>query len=310
MKEKIDLSIIIVNFNTHKFLIEAIKSIFSGYFPVSRLEIIIIDNNSSMLSVGLIKKFIRTLKFTNIKLIRNSVNLGFAKANNQGIKVASGKYILFLNPDTIVSKNSLVRIVNFMGKNEKVGISTCRVLLPSGILDDSCHRGFPTPWNAFCHFSNLATLFPSSLFFNGYHLGYRNLDKIHEIDSCAGSFMLVKKEAGQDIDWFDEDYFWYGEDLDFCYRMKKKAWKIMFIPDETITHFKGVASGIKDHSRQISTATQETKISATRARFSTMRIFYQKHYQRSYPTWLTKLVIAWIRFIEQLVLLKYYANWN
>ncbi len=84
----------------------------------------------------------------------------------------------------------------------------------------------------------------------------------------------------------------------------------MFVPDETISYFKGVASSMKDHSRLISTATLETKTSATRARFSTMRIFYQKHYQRSYPTWLTKLVIAWIRFIEQLVLLKYYANWN
>lgn len=310
MKEKIDLSIIIVNFNTHKFLIEAIKSIFSGYFPLTRLEIIIIDNNSSMLSVDAIRKFIGTLKFTNIKLIRNSVNLGFAKANNQGIKVTSGKYILFLNPDTIVSKNSLVRIVNFMGKNEKVGISTCRVLLPNGILDDSCHRGFPTPWNAFCHFSNLATLFPSSLFFNGYHLGYRNLDKIHEIDSCAGSFMLVKKEAGQDIDWFDEDYFWYGEDLDFCYRMKKKAWKVMFIPDESIIHMKGVASGIKTHSRQISTATIDTKISASRARFSVMRIFYQKYYQSIYPSWLTRLVLTGIKLIESLVMLKYYANRN
>ena len=305
MKEKIDLSIIIVNFNTHKFLIEAIKSIFSGYFPVSRLEIIIVDNNSSMLSVGLIKKFIRTLKFTNIKLIRNSVNLGFAKANNQGIKVASGKYILFLNPDTIVSKNSLVRIVNFMGKNEKVGISTCRVLLPSGILDDSCHRGFPTPWNAFCHFSNLATLFPSSLFFNGYHLGYRNLDKIHEIDSCAGSFMLVKKEAGQDIDWFDEDYFWYGEDLDFCYRMKKKAWKIMFVPDETITHFKGVASGIKKHSQDLSLADTNTKLLATKARFDVMRIFYKKHYKDKYPAWLTFFIFAAIKLKEYLNLSRY-----
>lgn len=301
MKKNIELSIIIVNFNTYRFIDKCLKSIYQSNFPRSQLEIIVIDNDSKDDSVSLLKK-----NFPNIKLIQNKKNVGFAKANNHGIRQANGNYVLLLNPDTLVDTDTLIEVVSFMDKNASVGIITCRVELPNGTLDDASHRGFPTPWNAFCHFLGLAKLFPNNIFFNGYHLGFKDLNQVHEIDSCAGAFMLIRKKTGEDVSWLDEDYFWYGEDIDFCYRVKKAGWKIIYVPKVKILHYKGVSGGIKDHSREISTADRKTQILAARSRYEVMRIFYEKHYRGIYPSIITSLVMVGIRLKEFLNLLRYH----
>lgn len=290
----INLSIIIVNFNTYEFLKNCIESIFKNVGNLD-IEIIIIDNASTD----------ALPENSKVKIIRNTKNVGFAVANNQGIKQAKGEYILLLNPDTLIEKKTLPEMINFMEKNPQVGVATCRVNLTGGELDDASHRGFPTPWNAFCHFSGLGKIFPKSKFLNGYHLGYCDTDTIHEIDACAGAFMLIRRSAGETVYWLDEDYFWYGEDLDFCYRAKESGWKIMFVPNVSITHYKGVSGGIKKHSQHLSTADHETRLLATRARFEVMRIFYEKHYKNKYPAWLTWLVLSGIKIKEYLSLLKY-----
>lgn len=292
MSKKVRLSIVIVNFNTYKFLCQCLDSIYS---IKEDFEIIVVDNASSDDSVSLIRQH-----YPKVLVISNNKNIGFATANNQGVKKAKGDYILLLNPDTLIPKNTLSRMLKFMEENPMVGMTTCKVILPTDILDDACHRGFPTPWNAFCQFSGLSYLFPKSLLFNGYHLGYRNMDRVHEIDSCAGAFMLIRREAGEKIGWFDEDFFWYGEDLDFCFRVKKSGWKVMYIPDVKIIHYKGVASGIKKHSRGISSASKKTRLIATQARFEVMRVFYNKHYREKYPGWLTSLVLSGIKLKEWL----------
>jgi len=291
------LSIIIVNFNTAKFLHNCIKSVITNADNLD-FEIIVIDNASTE------KLKIKNEK-SKIKFINNQKNVGFAVANNQGIKIAKGDYILLLNPDTLVERETLPQMINFMEENPQVGIATCRVNLTNGKLDDACHRGFPTPGNALCHFSGLGKIFPNSKFFNGYHLGYADLDRIHEIDACAGAFMMIRRQAGEQVNWLDEDYFWYGEDLDFCYRVKQKGWKIMFMPSVSITHYKGISAGIKKHSQHLTTADRETKRLATKARFEVMRIFYAKHYKNKYPAWLTWLVLGGIKIKEYLSLLKY-----
>lgn len=295
------LSIIIVNFNTWRFLEKCIESIYKNTSDLD-FEIIVVDNAST--EKFRIAKRAPDLEF-RIKLIRNKKNVGFARANNQGIKQAKGDYILLLNPDTLIPSKTLFRMIKFMEENPKAGIATCRVNLADGKLDDACHRGFPTPWNALCQFSGLSNIFPKSSLFNGYHLGYCDLDKTHEIDACAGAFMLMRREAGKQVKWLDEDYFWYGEDLDFCYRVKKEGWKIMFVPNVQITHYKGVSGGIKNHSQHITTAARETRLIATRARFDVMRIFYEKHYKDKYPRWLTWLVLGGIKIKEYISLLKY-----
>ena len=303
MAKKIDLSIIIVNYNTKDFLKKCLESLYSSIAGSSLLvEIIIVDNGSTDGSLQLINSLKE--KELNLKIIDNKSNLGFAKANNLAIKKSSGRYVLFLNPDTIVQKETLKIMIEFMDKNPKVGASTCRVELTDGRLDQACHRGFPTVWNSFCYFSGLEKVFPKSKIFAGYSLTYLPLDKTHEIDAGCGAFLIVRQPVGETIGWFDEDYFWYGEDLDFCYRLKQKGWQVMFVPTTKIIHWKGAASGILKHSQKVSSASKETKIKAAKASVKVMRIFFQKHYQDKYPKIVYWLVMLGIKLLEKIRLSK------
>lgn len=291
------LSIIIVNFNTIVLLQDCLDSLYQNYqkeLQSGQFEIIVIDNASSQSVSSNLKKY------ANLKLIVNKTNVGFAKANNLGIKRSSGEYILLLNPDTIVYADTLTRVLTYINSHPNVGIVTCKVTLPDGSVDDASHRGFPTPWRALMHFSGLGQVFKTSEFFNGYHLGYKDLDKMHEIDACAGAFLMLRRSVGEKVNWLDEDYFWYGDDLDLCYRVKQAGYKIVFIPDVSIMHYKGAASGIKKHSLHVSRASGETKKLATQARFEVMRIFYRKHYQKMYPGWLTRLVFLGINIKQKI----------
>jgi len=297
----LDLSIIIVNYNTKEFLRRCLASILQSMEGKLRYEIIVVDNASSDGSVEAIQnsKFKIQNDNSKFKIIANKENLGFSKANNIGIKASNkdSEYVLFLNPDTIVQKNTVEEMIKFMDKNKSAGAATCKLVMLNGQIDDASHRGFPTPWNAFSHFSGLAKLFPKSKIFSGYNLGWMDLNKIHEIDALAGAFMLVRREAGEDIKWWDEDYFFYGEDIDFCYMLKQKGWKIYYVPTVYVTHYKGVSGGIKSVSKQISTASDETKKRATKWRFNAMRIFYKKHYKDKYPWIVNQLVDIgiWVR---------------
>lgn len=280
-----DISIIYVNFNTKDFVAKSIESVLQAKKDLD-VEIIVVDNDSQDSSVEYIRQ-----KFPEITLIENKHNIGFSKANNQAIPKASGKYILFLNPDTVLSEDTLSIMYAFMNEHKKAGAATCSIHLEDGTMDDASHRGFPTPWNAFCYFLGLSKLFPRTKLFTGYIQGWKNLNSTHEIDACTGAFIMVKKEAGEEIGWWDEDFFWYGEDLDLCFRLKEKDWKIYYVPLTTVLHYKGVSGGIKSSSKKIATADKDTKIKATRARFDAMNIFYDKHYKRKYPSFVTKTVL-------------------
>jgi len=281
----IDISIIVVSYNTKGFLRKCIASILENVKSVS-YEIIVVDNNSSDMSSEMIKK-----EFPQVKLIVNKKNTGFSKANNQGIKVSQeSSYVLFLNPDTILQEKTIDKMVEFMDAHEDAGASTCKIIMPNGEIDDASHRGFPTPWNALCHFSGLSRIFPKSRIFTGYNLGWMDLEITHEIDALAGAFMLVRRIAGEKAGWWDEDYFFYGEDIDFCYMLKQKRWKIYYVPKASIIHYKGVSGGIKAVSSEITTASIETKKRVTKWRFNAMRIFYKKHYKQKYP-WIVNLLV-------------------
>lgn len=300
MPKKVDLSVIIVSYNTCDLLRKALESIKKAKRSGIGIEVVVVDNASNDQSSVMVEK-----EFPWVKLIINKENLGFAAANNLGIKCSSSQYALFLNPDTVVYPDTLVTMINFMDQNPQVGASTCRVELPDGRLDYSCHRGFPTPWNAFAFFSGLARVFPKVKLFSGYPLTFLPLDRIHEIDSGCGAFLMVRREAGEEVGWWDEDYFWYGEDLDFCYRLKKRGWKIVFNPETKIIHHKGAASGLKKHSQKVTTATRQTKIRAAKASTQVMRVFFQKHYQEKYPKAVHWLVMRGIDLLEKIRVLKY-----
>lgn len=290
----IDVSIIIVSYNTKDILHECLDSVYKNLPQKLSIEVIVIDNGSVDGSYDMINE-----EFPSAVAIANKENFGFSKANNMGIKKAKGRYVLFLNSDTVIFKGAIETIVEFMDAHISVGAATCKVVLPNEKIDDASHRGFPTPWNSFCHFLGLSRIFPRSHIFSGYSLGYLDQDIIHEIDACAGAFMMVRRKAGEQIDWWDEDFFWYGDDLDFCYRLKEKGWKVYFVPTASILHYKGVSGGIKDISKNITHANRQTKTLATKARFDAMRIFYKKHYYKKYPKFITWLVMGSIKLKER-----------
>lgn len=288
--EMIDLSIVIVNFNAKEYLRKCLDSIFESDFK--NLEIIIVDNNSKDGSQEELKEYAKTKP--QIKLILSKKNSGFSAANNQGIKKAIGRYILFLNPDTNVYPNTFSYMINFMDKNKNVGAATCKVVLLNGQIDDASHRGLPTPWNSLCYFLGLERLFPKSKIFGGYHMEWEDLNKTHEIKACAGAFMIVRREAGEQVGWWDEDFFFYGEDLNFCIELQKMGWTIYYVPKVSTLHYKGISSGIKNHSKHLSHADLETQRVATVARYDAMKILYRKQYINSYPKFITWLVMKGI----------------
>jgi GT2 family glycosyltransferase len=285
-----------VNHNSTDFLLPCVASIHRTAGSLL-YEIIVVDNASDPNSVDALES-----SLPGVTVIRNRSNLGFSAANNLGLTNTSGRYLLFLNPDTVVEEQTLSTMLHYMDSHPDVGASTCFVRLPDGTLDDAAHRGFPTPWNALCHFSGLSRLFPRSKPFTGYSLGWQDLSVTHHIDALAGCFMLVRRAAGDVAGWWDEDYFFYGEDLDFCFTLRQLGWKIAFVPGVSILHFKGMSSGIKKVSRDLSRADRSTRASSMQARFDAMRIFYDKHYRNVYPAPLRWLVLTGIRAKQQFAL--------
>lgn len=231
-----DVSIIIVNYNTKNITLDCIKSIYESKI-LHQFEILVVDNHSSDGSVNAIKK-----AFPNIKVIANKENVGFAKANNQAILKAKGRYILLLNSDTIVLENTISSSINFMDSDKSIGATGCKVVLRDGTLDKACHRGFPTPKASFYYMTGLAKRFPNSPRFNGYHKSYLNMNETHEIDCVVGAFMMVRSETIAQVGLLDETFFMYGEDIDWCYRIKEAGWKIYYYPNVSIIHYKGASS--------------------------------------------------------------------
>ncbi|KKU79918.1 MAG: WsbD [Candidatus Amesbacteria bacterium GW2011_GWA2_47_70] len=210
--------------------------------------------------------------FPFVAVAQNDKNLGFAAGNNVGIKKSVGQYILLLNPDTIVYPNTIETVLKYMQSHPKVGAATCRVELPDGSLDYSCHRHFPDPIGSFLHLIGLRHLSK----YSSTHVP----NAIHEIDALVGAFAMIRRTAGDQVSWLDEDYKFNGEDIDFCYKLKEKGWKVMYIPDVKTTHFKGSSV------RAIPAGRRCWAVNSTDA----MRLFYSKHLAAKYPFFINWLV--------------------
>lgn len=297
----VDLSIIILTYNTKDITKDAVNSIEENYLTEvssGRYEVIVTDNQSTDGTLNYFQDFKKKTKIKTFHIIDNGGNLGFSKGNNMGVKYAKGKYVLFLNPDTIVYKDTLNYMIDFMNANSSVGSASCKLINKDGQIDFNCHRGFPTPWNAFCYFSGLQRLFPKSKIFAGYTQGWKNMDTTHEVDAIEGAFMIMPKNIGEKVGWWDEDYFFYGEDLQFCYNIKKLGYKIYYVGEKSIMHIGGASSGIKKKAAGITTANIETKKRLQKERFNAMRIFYRKNYKNKYPFVLYYLIDKAIAFLE------------
>ncbi len=295
----IDLSIIIVSFNTKDLLINLLDSLKKAVEVCEkegfRVETIVVDNHSQDGTVQLIKS-----KFKWVKLIVNKKNFGFAAANNQGILKVKGELVLLLNSDTKVFPETLSKMIKFMGDHPKADGATCRVELPNGKIDPASHRGFPTPWNAFCYFLGLERLFPSLRFFAGYHQGWKDLDKAHQIDVCSGAFFMIRKSIIDKVGFLDERFFIYGEDIDWCYRIKKLGFRIFYYPKTKIIHSKRKSGREKlPDKKKNKDLTEEIRMSTKRNFYKTMKVFYKKHYSEKYPWVVRKLVFAGIWLVSR-----------
>lgn len=275
-----DLSIIILNYNVKELLVNCLESIFQNKGQLDLWQIIVVDNASSDGSMEEVRK-----RYSDIEILENKANLGFSAGNNAGVNLTKAPVILFLNPDTVVVGKAIQKSLEVLKSDPDIGALTCRVELPDGKLDYSCHRGFPTPWNSLAYFAGLAKIFPHSPFFAGYTASYLDTETPHEIDCLTGAFLMVRKIAGDQIGWWDKDYFWNGEDIEFCFSLREKGWKIYFYPDVKIIHYKG------------SSAKKERQKTVTHG-VSAMRIFYKKHFYNSYPPLVRDLILVGIKMLE------------
>lgn len=289
---KVDLSIIILSYNTKDITLDAVRSIEENYpenVASGNFEVIVTDNQSPDGSFEAFKEYKKHTKIKSFQPVDNGGNIGFAAGNNKGLPYAKGRYVLFLNPDTIVYKKTLTYLIDFMNKHPEAGGVSCKLINKDGDLDFNCHRGFPTPWNAFTYFSGLQRMFPKSRLFAGYTQGWKDLATTHEVDAVEGAFLMVPREVGEKVGWWDEDYFFYGEDLQFCYDIRQLGYKIYYVGEVQIMHIGGASSGIKKKSQNVTTANVEIKKRAQGWRFDAMRIFYKKNYTEKYP-----FIVRWI----------------
>lgn len=229
-----DISIIIVNYNVKDHLDNCLASIYKSNKDKYNIEIFVVDNNSIDGSSQFIKS-----KYPQVKYYEIDRNLGFSKANNIAIKQASGKYILLLNPDTILEEGTFENLVSFCEKNINVGAISSKLIQADGKLDLACKRSFPTFSVALPRIIGLSKLFPKSKIFGKYNLTYLDENKTHEVDAICGAFMFIPKIVLDKTGFLDEDYFMYGEDLDLCYRIKKNGFKIFYFPEVKTIHLKG-----------------------------------------------------------------------
>jgi len=294
----LDLSIVIVNYNTCDLLRDCLTSIYNSQGDI-HFEVIVVDNASVDESAAMVKT-----EFPQAQLIASRKNGGFAYANNLGLRQAgfnpagtpqpdAPRYVLLLNPDTSLPPTALVDIIAFMDARPDAGAVGPKLVRLDGSLDLACRRSFPSPTVSFYRMVGLSKLFPQNRIFGRYNMTFADPDQLLEVDAVVGAFMLVRREAIAQAGLLDETYFMYGEDLDWAYQIKTYGWKIFYNPAVTVTHIKRASS----HN------SPKAQIEFYRA----MDIFYRKFYADSTPFWLHVLIVSGISLRRRLTQLKYYG---
>lgn len=255
------LSVIIVNYNVKYFLEQALHAVRKACRDLNA-EVFVVDNHSVDGSCEMVKNL-----FPEVILIENTINYGFAKANNQAIKRASGKYILLLNPDTVIEEDCFTKVIAFMENTPDAGAVGVKMIDGSGKFLPESKRGLPTPEVAFFKISGLAAIFPKSRRFGKYHLGYLKQDEINPVDVLAGAFMMIRHDVLKKVGLLDEDYFMYGEDIDLSFCINKAGYKNYYFPETTIIHYKGES-------------TKKTSVNFVFTFYNAMVIFAKKHYSQ------------------------------
>lgn len=271
----VDVSVVIVNYNVREFLAQALRSVQAASEGLV-VETWVVDNNSIDGSVDMVRQ-----DHPGVRVIANTENVGFGAANNQAIAQAAGRYILILNPDTILQEDTLTLFVSFMDARPSCGAAGCQILNPDGTFAPESRRSFPTPATAFYRLTGLSRLFPRSPVFGRYNLTHIPREEECAVDALSGSCMFVRKAALDDSGAFDEDFFMYGEDLDLCFRIQEAGWGIRYTPGTQIIHYKGES-------------TKKGEVRYVRLFYGAMLLFIEKHVGSARSRPLTLLLRAGI----------------
>lgn len=260
------LSIIIVNYNVRFYVEQCLNSILgSKGIDMNEVETVVIDNCSQDNSVAYLQKIFPEEKYQNIHIIANKRNIGFGKANNQAFHKTTGKYILFLNPDTLLSEYALANALHIAEDRDHMGAVGTKMLHTNGSFALESRRGIPSPWVSLCKMTGLTALFPKSRWLGKYYMQYFSKEEINEIDVVSGAFMLVPRASLDKAGLFDEDFFMYGEDIDLSFRLKKHGFHNYYSPTP-ILHYKGES-------------TKKNTYRYVHVFYEAMLIFFHKHYK-------------------------------
>ncbi|MBO7467640.1 MAG: glycosyltransferase family 2 protein [Bacteroidaceae bacterium] len=271
-----DLSIIIVNYNVRAYLEQCLRSVFASRCVLD-FEVYVVDNHSTDGSVAYLKGL-----YPQVHFIENDENLGFARANNEAIRCSQGRYVLLLNPDTIITEHTLVDCVSYLDTRPDAGGLGTYMLRTDGSFAYESRRGLPTPFVAFCKMSGLCKMFPHSRLFGKYYMRYLNEMEESEIEVISGAFMMLRRSALENVGLLDEAFFMYGEDIDLSYRLLKGGFKNYYIPSP-ILHYKGES-------------TEKSSFRYVYTFYNAMQLFFNKHYKRyKLLIWLPISMAIWIQ---------------
>ena len=299
-----DVSVIIVNWNTKGLLRDCLSSVYEHAGDVD-YGIIVIDNASTDGSVSMVKN-----DFPDVILIENSENRGFAVANNQGMAVAKSKYVLLLNSDTVVLDNAIANTVHFANENPQAAVVGCRVLNPDRTLQRTCFM-FPSVLNMLLSSSYLYKLFPKNRFFGREQMTWWDRNDVRQVDVVTGCFMLVRREAIEQVGMMDEEFFIYGEETDWCYRFREKGWKVMFAPVGEIIHFGGQSTAQKPVAMIVQLRLSILKFMKkhySQPAYLTARFLVALFFAIRLPVWLAKALIRPAARNEAAIKIKAYST--
>lgn len=233
----LDVSIVIVNWNVKGLLKLCLRSIYQSLSDAAfEWEVIVVDNASEDGSLQMVAR-----EFPGVKLVANQSNLGFTKANNQGMALASGRYVLLLNPDTELTRGALATMLEYMEARHDVAALGPQLLFADGTVQSS-RRRFPTFLTGFIESTVLQRFFPEHSLLKRYYVLDRSNDEVQEVNWVVGACMLVRREAIDEVGVFDEQFFMYSEELDWCFRMEKAGWKIVYLPLARVLHYEARSS--------------------------------------------------------------------
>ena len=277
--------IIIVNYNSLNWIYKTLTSLYKYYIPYSKYNVIVtvVDNASTDNSVEFIEK-----NYPKINLIKSSKNLGFSAGNNLALKKSTADYIMLLNSDTELTEKSrdIDTLIDMV--EEKIGIITPKLLLANGKIDMACHRGEPSLIDCFFYFFGFEKMFPKIKFFTKYHLLYKDLNTIHEVDAVTGACIITKLKYLQEVDFFDERYFMYSEDMDLCRKYREKGYKIIYNSNVEIIHHK-YKSGLEN---------KEIKKNTKKYFYDSLLLYYDKWYERKfYYKFLKPFLSLFVKFV-------------